>query len=317
MRRSAKAMLLICGLVGISSVATAQPVRLQGGMPLGILDRVFQILFADAGGACFAMDVDGRQYLVTARQVVPGIQAGDRIRLRVGGKWFELPATPIFPERSAADTVALALEQIVAPRMEVAVGSGIGLGQDVYLLGFPFGLGTPVQEGGPVVLPFVKKGVMSAARAGAIYLDSQNNPGFSGGPVVFADGARDGALTIGGVIAGYRNQPLRMLELKEAPVPTDPDTPADAPRFVLENTGVVVAYGILEIERAIRENPIGALHPEPAPDADTDADRDPDTDPEVEREPGSEAGSPAGEAADPEAGPEAAAETGAAGEARD
>ena len=45
----------------------------------------------------FAMDVDGRQYLVTARRGVPGSQAGYKTRLRVGGNWFELPVTPNLP----------------------------------------------------------------------------------------------------------------------------------------------------------------------------------------------------------------------------
>ena len=62
-------------------------------------------------------------------------------------------------------------------------------GQDVYFLGFPYGLhGDMSALSNDLPFPFVKKGIISLFHndgVNRIYLDGHNNPGFSGGPVVF------------------------------------------------------------------------------------------------------------------------------------
>ncbi len=66
------------------------------------------------------------------------------------------------------------------------------------------------------------------------------------------------ALEIIGVISGYRSQPSRVLEVTEVSRKTDGSS-KKATRFVLENTGIVVAPSFGEIVKAIRANPIGLL----------------------------------------------------------
>ena len=73
-------------------------------------------------------------------------------------------------------------------------------------------------------IPFVKKAIVSAINNPVIYLDGHNNPGFSGGPLVFWDYAEK-RRKIMGVISGY--YPHRI-----------PGT--DYP----ENSGIGIAYNI-------------------------------------------------------------------------
>lgn len=95
--------------------------------------------------------------------------------------------------------------------------------------------------------------MLSAIDRGLIYIDGHNNPGFSGGPVIFAHISERDALTIGGAVAGYRSQTQRVLELKDLPTPTTGDRGRAGPRFVLENTGIVIAHSIGEVERAVSQ----------------------------------------------------------------
>ena len=66
--------------------------------------------------------------------------------------------------------------------------AGIIFGQDVCFLGFPYCLHTELGEvNRNFPLPFIKKSTFSASddKWNVLYLDGDNNPGFSGGPVVF------------------------------------------------------------------------------------------------------------------------------------
>lgn len=92
--------------------------------------------------------------------------------------------------------------------MDIVIGQkGIFVGQDVYSLGFPFGLATKFDKPIPTHIAFIKKAILSAidARPGSghvLYLDGHNNPGFSGGPVIYANYNERERLEIAGVIAG-------------------------------------------------------------------------------------------------------------------
>ena len=85
---------------------------------------------------------------------------------------------------------------------------GIILGQDVYFLGFPYSLKSDVGSiNRNFPLPLVKKAIVSlvAERGHYILLDGHNNPGFSGGPVVFHPNNRGNDFCVAGVVAGYRH----------------------------------------------------------------------------------------------------------------
>ncbi len=50
-------------------------------LPVEIVDRVFQIALSDAIGTAFSLDVDDRQYLVTARHMVQNIDRPTTIQI--------------------------------------------------------------------------------------------------------------------------------------------------------------------------------------------------------------------------------------------
>ena len=82
-------------------------------------------------------------------------------------------------------------------------------------------------------MPFVKKGIVSCMSGSRIFLDGHNNPGFSGGPVVFAK-ANGLDYKIGGVISGYKASKNPVVDPKRIP----------SYAHVYENTGIVIAEDI-------------------------------------------------------------------------
>ena len=245
----------------VSLSAIADEMRLDGGIPFGILNRVFPIQFGPNVGTSFAIDVDGRQYLITARHLMPDISDGDEIRIFKGGIWRSIKVRPIFAKNPATDIVALAPERPIVPALDILLGIGEAIvGQDVYFLGYPFGLASKSKN---QHIAFVKKAIFSAIDSTAdggpiVYLDGHNNKGFSGGPIIFSNRSQDRRLQIAAVVSGYRNQPTEVEEVEVS----DQESPTGQVRkktirFVRENTGIVIAFSLGAIEKAIRQNPIG------------------------------------------------------------
>lgn len=72
--------------------------------------------------------------------------------------------------------------------LEPAQKKNVIVTQEVYFLGFPFGSSAgefPAFGIHPV--PIAKHGILSAIGDGNLVVDALNNPGFSGGPIVFRD----------------------------------------------------------------------------------------------------------------------------------
>ena len=117
--------------------------------------------------------------------------------------------------------------------------------------------GEKINRGLP--LPFVKSGIVSALEFGdvsKIYLDAHVNPGFSGGPVVFAPmGGLATDLRVAGVVASYPASLQPVVNQNRNPA-TDPEG-KPAGLYVLENPGIVVAISIRHVIELIELNPVG------------------------------------------------------------
>ncbi|MCA1648252.1 MAG: hypothetical protein LC797_23270 [Chloroflexi bacterium] len=120
------------------------------------------------------------------------------------------------------------------------------LGQDAYFLGFPLGLTFDI---GPEYFPRVKRCTVSAMNQrlkdrSVLLLDGWNNPGFSGGPVVFRPSTALGMqepLRVAGVVTGYRTQKGGVSVAGKVVAGT----------YALMNSGIIIAEEITRVLEAI------------------------------------------------------------------
>ena len=169
-----------------------------------VLQRIFQVKFEEKTGTCFTLDLNGQQYLVTARHVVKGIQQKSKVSVFHDDQWKPLGVAIAWMSEQEDIAILVPEKSISAAYPLEPTSDGLILGQDVYFCGFPYGLhmnGQELNRGFP--LPLVKKGIVSALLEGVFIIDAQNNRGFSGGPVVFQiPGSND--FKVAAVISGYR-----------------------------------------------------------------------------------------------------------------
>ena len=186
-------------------------------------------------GTAFTVDVDGRQYLLTAKHVVAKLATNDFIEYARAGKWVRLPVQ-VFKCDDPTDIAVLVAPYQLTTAFEFPVDtSKIAYGQDVYFLGFPYGItlnGTNVN--GTLPLPFIKRATYSgtvplnaAKHSVLILLDGYSNAGFSGGPIVYKDPSsqsRDYRLL--GVASGF--QPEVTDVMKKHPIKSRDEASAQA-----------------------------------------------------------------------------------------
>jgi S1-C subfamily serine protease len=216
-----------------------------------VIHRTFQIGYKSRSGTAFAIDVDGRHYLVTARHVIEPFDGTGAIEIFANDAWQPIAVTLVAHGKDGIDVSILAPERELAPKnLPVTVAStGLVYGQDVFFLGFPYGVLSKLKHGpGGYPLPLVKKGIMSAFAGHEYLIDAHGNSGFSGGPLVFAPAHIGMAQTIAGVVTDVTT--VREPVLK--------DGEPSGLEFE-ENTGIMTTVGIEVVLELIRGNPIGQL----------------------------------------------------------
>lgn len=244
-------VLLLAGSAALAEVPTAN-----------VIYRVLRIRTAAGTASAFTIEVDGKQYLITARHNLGDFGAEGTIDLWTGGRWTRAAARAIYPSNAAVDIAALDLGRPLTVTFPLEpTAAGLTLGQQVYFLGFPFGLSTFGGVSAPRgfgEIPFLKSGIISALdtrnpQASVLYLDGYNNPGFSGGPIVFWQ-AETGMFRVAGVVGGYRNEALPVLKRKDL---SNPQARAYNDLYTRANSGIVIGYDIRHIVDAIRANQRG------------------------------------------------------------
>lgn len=215
-----------------------------------VFTRVFHVKYGVRTGTCFAIDIDNRQYLITARHVLDGLKDKTDFELYHDGIWKTFQARLVGHHASADITVIAINQALTKLKLEIS-SNGIFLGQDTYFLGFPYGLGdkanSKINRNFP--LPLVKKATLSAileeCQVNYMILDGINNPGFSGGPVIFKELNQD-TFKVAAIISGYR--------FSEEPVYQNGE---QIKLSVRNNTGLIIAYNIENALSIINSNPIG------------------------------------------------------------
>ena len=250
-----KAVMSLAVLLAVSTLLF--PVSSEADMvPSNILQRVFALRLGTQQATGFTIEVDGRQYLITARHLLLSSKTLTDIEILHNGRWVKVSFRVILPELDTVDIAVLALPQQLSTLLPIQLGiKSSYLSQEVFFVGFPYGLfidRKALNSGFP--LPLVKHGIIAAfanERGEPFLVDGINNPGFSGGPVVNASTAANP--TIIGVVSGYRavQEPVRNQD-------------QDTNMHVAVNTGLLVAYGIEYAVEAIKKNPIGfRVQPDP------------------------------------------------------
>jgi hypothetical protein len=128
----------------------------------------------------------------------------------------------------------------------------------------------------------MKKGIISGTAdingAKLIFLDGHNNPGFSGGPIVYRDfNKSDLVFKLAGVVSGFLPETTPVLKPKEIE-PTQVTREDIAKGLILRkkdqwykltetedavqlNTGIVRGFAIEPVLDLIRKHPIGPIMP--------------------------------------------------------
>lgn len=265
--------LLCCLSAGAQS---AQPTN-------NILFKTLMIKSKTEAGTMFAIEVDDREYWLTAKHILTGRKSGpagevteETVTLDVldpigaAIKWDPIQLAVIDPGKDI-DIVVLVpnikLQDVGIPSLKVSPG-GIGIGQECSFLGFPFASTwtATFSDSTQYKMPFIKHCYISGIirqPAAMLVLDGINNPGFSGGPVLYHTGLDQVVL---GVISGYHNEPGEVHSIEVPDVSTATQAPADKKpspngtkrKDVVDlNTGIILAFMADAAVEAIKKNPIG------------------------------------------------------------
>jgi Trypsin-like peptidase domain len=175
-----------------------------------VIQRTFHIQVGDSIGTCFTVDVNGNQYLVTAKHVVKDLNGTCNIRIFHENQWKDIQVTVVGHCEGDIDISVLTAQLQLSPAYPLEpTSAGMIYGQDVYFLGFPYGMTGEVGAlNRDFPFPFVKKAIISCMYTTdngvkIFFLDGHNNPGFSGGPVVFKEPNKNDYKVIS-VISAFR-----------------------------------------------------------------------------------------------------------------
>lgn len=217
---------------------------------VNVIQRVFHIKVGSSIATCFTIDLDNKQYFITAKHVVAGLKSGDSIELSYRKGWEKFDLRLIAHSPTADISVFVLPYAFPCHPMPVGMDKII-YGQDVYFLGFPYGLKSDV---GPMnrdfPIPMVKKAIVSniifEPEPKTLFLDGINNQGFSGGPVVFKELGDSQEFKVAAVISGY------LPDIHQAYIGNLPSNIE-----VRSNSGIIIAYDIKIAENLIKANPHG------------------------------------------------------------
>jgi len=275
MLRRCSTALLACVMCCFGAAAqSAQPSN-------NIMFKTLMIKSKTEAGTMFSIEVDNREYWLTAKHILTGRKSGPvgeviektvsldaLVPIGEAIKWESIQFAVIDPGKDI-DIVVLAptikFLDIGIPSLKVSSGT-FGMGEECSFLGFPFAntWTATFSNSTRYKMPFIKhcyiSGIIRSPTA-ILVLDGINNPGFSGGPVLYHTGLDQVVL---GVISGYHNEPGEVHSIEVPDVPTaaqapDNKKPTKKKDVVDLNTGIILAFMADVAVDAIKKNPIGRL----------------------------------------------------------
>jgi hypothetical protein len=254
------------------------PATAQTGVPANVLLRTKRIVSGAGSGTAFTIDVDGKQYLITAKHIMaqtPGTKGTVRL-CDTEAKCNEVAVSIL----RCADPVDIAVlvpdHQLTVTFELVPEAKSMIFGQEIFFVGFPYGdttLNTNTPDGD---IGFIRRATLSAQEKkqgwARLYLDGRNNPGFSGSAIVYRDlNVPDVHFKVAGVISGYRPDVTEVM--RPVPIEASAITAEDRARsviidmadgthrkltptgdYVSGNTGIVIGYSIDTAVDLIRQS---------------------------------------------------------------
>ena len=223
-----------------------------------VLYRVFHIRAPNGkSGTAFALDIEGREYLVTAHHVAAELTSSS-VGVFRGNQWVNYAWNLVGHGPSNIDVSVLALPVCLVPKENrsplPATMAGIAYGQETMFLGFPTGY-CPVSafklhNGYPI--PLVKYAKLSALppKGYPMWLDGDVNPGFSGSPLCFLpDRNKPSELAVAGVVVAARN-------IKK---PVYTTAGQETGQYVYESMGLGQGWDIRHALDLVNANPVGPV----------------------------------------------------------
>ena len=216
-----------------------------------IMTRVLHLKVGDVIGTGFTIEVDGRQYLITAKHLTGERDIGE---IEIWWEqWRRTKVSVVGMGEGREDIAVLSAKGALTQSLPIEVGSGgITVGKSVRFLGFPLGIAMDfLMEQGSTRLPLTKGGILSGLKyentVSWLLVDGHNNAGYSGGPVVFKPlGNGQELWKIAGVISGYRIEDVDVR-----------DAAGQMIGSAAGNSGILIATGIETALKLIASNPIG------------------------------------------------------------
>ncbi|MGV0051621.1 S1 family peptidase [Mycobacterium colombiense] len=214
-------------------------------VPAQCWTRTFKITAGNQSATCFVISRHDRHWMITAKHFIDGAlpACGGAMTLhRHQGDVNEQVQPQRVPLTQAGADIAvfsLGVTSLVDESMTLIPSAhGLVLSQQVFFLGYPLPDRVPVVG----TLPFVKSGILSQhAMINDVHVwwvDGMNNPGFSGGPVVFNEGGGIGTIWhVLGIVSGYITQEIAVQGGMPGLVPT--------------NSGIIAVYDIKHASDAI------------------------------------------------------------------
>jgi hypothetical protein len=258
---------LLLSLLAFASMVSAQPTS-------DVITRMTIVQSKFGSGTIFSIDVDHREYWITAKHILTGAKHSPYGTITAKSAALSLldpnaehvrliPVTfSVIDVGKDIDIVVLAppAPLLSNPLPSANVASSAVIGADCEFLGFPSATGgawkATLPDGKSYWMPYVKHCFVSAMPSGAnaMILDGVNNPGFSGGPVVTRTGPDQEIIA---VVSGIVTEPAEVIP---SAAPKKPPQPHHKEK-VDTNSGFIVAYYLDAAVKAINKNPIGPLRP--------------------------------------------------------
>ena len=140
--------------LAVALLGILTPLSVDGQVTSNVLQRVLNVR-VNAGtdhegtATAFTIDVDGREYLVTAKHVVKGLKDKDKIDIFINDGWSPL-AVDILRCEDPVDIAVLIPPRQLTVNFDLPFENGrFRFGQDAYLLGFPYGISSGSAANGP------------------------------------------------------------------------------------------------------------------------------------------------------------------------